>query len=928
MSAGGIGRGGWPFAGGEMARRVRTFDWSGTPLGAIEAWPHYLRTATDLVLASPMISTLVCGPELILIYNDAAARLYGSHHPQALGRPLPETFSEGWRTVAPLYDRVFAGESVQVVGQPLDTRGDRDAEQDVFDAGIVPVRDEAGSVVCAFMTGFEVSERLRAQSALHESEERYRAFVTASSDVVYRMSPDWGQMRQLDGRGFLSDTPAPTETWMSRYIHADDLPAVGVAIDHAIRTRSLFELEHRVRRADGSFGWTHSRAVPIVGPGGRIIEWLGSARDVTARKRAEEVLRESEDRQTFLLRLSDALRVLAEPDDIWATACRLLGEHLEADCARYAEFSSDGGRVVMQGAWIRPGTPPVESSHAVEDHEPFAATLRQGGTVVVNDTLDGAMAPSSLHGDMPTGLGIRAAIAVPLIKGSRTVAAISVHSLPPRPWTAAEISLVTEVGERSWAVVERAQAQAALRESEARLAAAFESVPAGVAITDMEGRTVVSNVEYRRFLPTGIIPSRDPARVARWRAWGADGKPIQPADFPGARAMRGERVVPGQAMLYTDDAGREIWTSVATVPLLDGSDEVTGQVTVITDVNASTRNAEALRESEARFRQFATASKDALWIRNAETLAMEFVSPAVQAIYGVAPQHVVGDIERWVELILPEDRPTALEHIETARQGKAVVHEFRIRRPSDGSIRWIRNTDFPLLDEKGRVQRIGGIAQDVTEAKRSAEHQAILLAELQHRVRNTLAVIRSIARRTASSSESVEDYALELDGRLNAFARVQSAVTRNPLAGIDLGYLIAEELMLHATKDGKQVRLEGPPTRLRARAAETLGLAVHELATNAAKYGALSRPGGRIRVTWRHEGQAGSPRLQLTWKESGVTPAHLTPEREGFGTSLLLKTVAYELKAEVRHQIETDGLRYSMLLPLTEAVIVDVDLLS
>jgi PAS domain S-box-containing protein len=153
------------------------------------------------------------------------------------------------------------------------------------------------------------------RAALRESEERFRAFVTASSDVVYRMSPDWSEMRELRGREFIADSPAPTRGWLDKYIHPDDQPRVKAVIAEAIRTRSTFELEHRVRRVDGSLGWTFSRAIPIVGPKGEIVEWFGAASDVTARKQAEESLRESEERFRLLVRgLKDYAIFTIAPD--------------------------------------------------------------------------------------------------------------------------------------------------------------------------------------------------------------------------------------------------------------------------------------------------------------------------------------------------------------------------------------------------------------------------------------------------------------------------------------------------------------------------------------------------------------------------------------------------------------------------------------
>jgi len=209
---------------------------------------------------------------------------------------------------------------------------------------------------------------------------------------------------------------------------------------------------------------------------------------------------------------------------------------------------------------------------------------------------------------------------------------------------------------------------------------------------------------------------------------------------------------------------------------------------------------------------------------------------------------------------------------------------------------------------------------DVTVITRAEERQRLLLAELQHRVRNTLGVVRSIARRSAETSASVEDYASHLDGRLNAFARTQAMVTRDPEAGVDLEFLVVEELLGYNAREGEQLRISGPPIRFQPKAAETFALAVHELATNAIKYGALSKPTGRVEVSWRVDDSSNPIQLIFDWVERGGPP--VAPQaRKGFGSELLERTLAFEFKGRTTLSFNPAGLQCRIAVPLNRQVV-------
>jgi two-component sensor histidine kinase len=219
-----------------------------------------------------------------------------------------------------------------------------------------------------------------------------------------------------------------------------------------------------------------------------------------------------------------------------------------------------------------------------------------------------------------------------------------------------------------------------------------------------------------------------------------------------------------------------------------------------------------------------------------------------------------------------------------------------------------------------RIRTIAARGATATPRKTGDEEGDRRQGELQHRVRNALAVIRSIVRRTAETSETVEDFASHLDGRIGALSRVQLVVARDPWAGFDLAELLYEELRACAAREGEQFSLRGPKVRLGPKAAENIGLAIHELATNAVKHGAFTAACGRIDVWWSKEQRNGEDWLFLNWKESGMAGLAVEQRREGFGTILLQQTLQYDLDAEVTRAFEPSGFRCEIAFPLTRNV--------
>lgn len=464
-----------------------------------------------------------------------------------------------------------------------------------------------------------------------------------------------------------------------------------------------------------------------------------------------------------------------------------------------------------------------------------------------------------------------------------------------------------------------ARADAMLRGSEVRLAGIFERALVGLSEIRLDGRFVQANTELCR-----IVGRSAEELVALTIADVTHPDDVAPSVAAVSRVLESG----GHASLekrYRRPDGTVVWAN-SSITRLDHTDSSGGPtlLAVTVDLTARREAEAALRESEARFRQFGDASSDMLWIRDARSLAFEYLSPAFERMHGVERAAVMNDPElaRWTALIVPEDREQARANLERVRNGERVDQELRIVRPSDGQVRWIRSTDFPLHDASGRVQRIGGIAQDVTDDKVTSRHLRVLVAELQHRTRNLLAVVGSIATELARSVPTVEAFAEQLSARLRALSRVQGLLSRAEAEVVTVGELVRLELEALGNKFvSGRVSVSGPEVVLPRRAVQTLALTLHELATNARKHGALATAPGRIRVAWCTDvDDSGTPCLALEWVESGVEriSAGSVPPRRGYGLELIEQALPYELDARTRVAFEPDGIRCTISIPRSD----------
>ncbi len=271
----------------------------------------------------------------------------------------------------------------------------------------------------------------------------------------------------------------------------------------------------------------------------------------------------------------------------------------------------------------------------------------------------------------------------------------------------------------------------------------------------------------------------------------------------------------------------------------------------------------------------------------------------------------------WLGAVHPDDHATTMDAWQKAMVCGVLDVEHRLLcRGSSGETRWFHSHATPLPGSKAQMREWLGICTDVHETRMLENRRRLMLSTLQRRVGNVLALTRSVARRTAKASETAESFALHLDSRLDAIARTQTMLISSPTDSLDLKHLVTDGLLAYAAHEGEQVRISGPSLPVQGKAAELLGLAVHEFAMNAVEHGALATLQGAIDIRWCIESGSTGDVLRFEWLESGVALGR-TPCRRGFGTELIEHTLAQELGAKASIGFGPHGVRAVIVLPLT-----------
>jgi PAS domain S-box-containing protein len=318
---------------------------------------------------------------------------------------------------------------------------------------------------------------------------------------------------------------------------------------------------------------------------------------------------------------------------------------------------------------------------------------------------------------------------------------------------------------------------------------------------------------------------------------------------------------------------------------------------------------ERLRQSEERRSIALSAGDMGSWEVDLATGHLEW-DDGPYRIFGVDPAHFEPTVERIEAMMHPDDREkNALAAIVGSGEQRFQV-EFRIVRPS-GEVRWCYGAGIITRDAAGNPVRLNGVTVDITDRKRAEERQVLLAREVDHRAKNTLAVVLSVLRLTRAPT--IKDFIATVEGRVHALAATHNLLSATRWEGADLGKIVEEEMAPYHANHRQRVITSGPAVVLLPATAQAVALALHELATNAAKYGALSTETGTLGVTWRAEGDA----LVLDWTETGGPPT-AEPARLGFGLTIVRSSIEAQFRGGVSYEWRREGLRCTLSIPAAQ----------
>ncbi len=621
-------------------------------------------------------------------------------------------------------------------------------------------------------------------------------------------------------------------------------------------------------------------------------------------------------RQRALAEFGDFVLDHDDLDAILTEGCRIVAATLGTELAKVVEIDrmSNTG-LVRAGVGWRPGIvgkaridlsersseafaielaePVITNDIAHEDRFVFSAFLRDHGVIAVVNV------PILLPGRVPFGV-------------------LQVDAREPRAFCRDDIAFLKTYAMTLGPVIDRLKTVAELRTADERLRLIADNAQAYVMVmSDADDRITDWLGGSERVL--GWSADETLGRRTDFIFTDADRTDGAPErELATARAHGASTNV----RWHRRKDGSLVFLDGQTIALNDQEGQLRGYLKIGQDVTLVKLSQQRLEESEERLRNAVEVGRLGLWDWNIRTGKVHWSDEHFR-MKGYAVGEVIPSYEAWAARIHPDDRPGTEAALQQAMKDHADYrHEFRSVHP-DGSVHWLSARGRFFYDEAGQPARMVGAMMDTTEQREWEERQRVLVAELQHRTRNLMGVVRSMADKTVRASTDLGDFRSKFRDRLDALARVQGLLSRlNEHDRVTFDALVRSEIDA-MNGSSERVALEGPANvRLRSSTVQTLAMALHELATNALKYGALGQPQAALAIRWRFEanGPNSTPWLHIDWHESGVVMPDSdagTHGGTGQGRELIEQALPYQLGARTTYTLEPGGVHCTISIPVS-----------
>ncbi len=421
----------------------------------------------------------------------------------------------------------------------------------------------------------------------------------------------------------------------------------------------------------------------------------------------------------------------------------------------------------------------------------------------------------------------------------------------------------------------------------------LDVLPAAIYTTEAKGRITYFNDAAAALW--GCRPRLNTDQwCGSWQMYRPDGTPLPHDQCPMAIALKEGRPIRGAEAIAERPDGTRVPFMAFPTPLRDGSGALIGAVDMLIDLTEH----KSAERSARRLVSIIESSDDAIVSKDLNGVIATW-NKGAERLFGYLAEEIVG---KSIMTIIPADRQDEEAGIlERIRRGERVEHFETVRRHKNGRLVNISLTVSPVRDGSGTIIGASKIARDITDQKRREEQIALLAREADHRTKNLLALAQATVH--LSQGETPDALKAAIEGRLRALAHAHALLARSRWAGADLRTMVMEELSPYCQNNPERAQVDGSSMMLEQQAAQAMAVAVHELTTNAVKYGALSTPKGRVRVQWSCDP---TQRLTFRWTESGGPPVAL-PKHRGFGARVIERIIEIQLNGDLKFEWREEG---------------------